>query len=335
MQYDVFISYSSVDQKIAEGVCAYLEQHGIRCFVAYRDIPRGVVWAAAIVDALENARMMLVLFSRHFNESRQVDREIELAAEQDIPILTFRLSDAAFTGAKKYYLKNLNWIDAFPNPEQCFGSLKNNVCLLLNIPSDGAKVSIQQTEDLNIKEAAQYKNVDLGLSVCWAEHNVGASSPEKYGDYFAWGETEPKSNYTEETYKYYDKTKKTYIDIGKDISGTKYDVARAQWGGNWRMPRLEEIKELINKCSWQWTELKGINGYKVTGPNGNSIFLPAAGCRDGTGVNCRGSYGSYWSGTLDENDSNNACFLYFYSGCHDWYSYYRFNGRTVRPVTDK
>ncbi len=336
MQYDVFISYSSVDQKIAEGVCAYLEQHGIRCFVAYRDIPRGVVWAAAIVDALENARMMLVLFSRHFNESRQVDREIELAAEQDIPILTFRLSDAAFTGAKKYYLKNLNWIDAFPNPEQCFGSLKNNVCLLLNIPSDGAKVSIQQTADRNIKEAAQYKKVDLGLSVCWAEHNVGASSPEEYGDYFAWGETEPKSEYMAETYKYYDKTKKTYIDIGKDISGTKYDVARAQWGGNWRMPRLEEIKELINKCLWQWTELKGIKGYKVTGPNGDSIFLPAAGYRCGTEVDSRGSYGFYRSGTLDEYYSGNAYGLGFYSGNHDWCSSsYRDYGLTVRPVTDE
>ena len=335
MQYDVFISYSSVDQKIAEGVCAYLEQHGIRCFVAYRDIPRGVVWAAAIVDALENARMMLVLFSRHFNESRQVDREIELAAEQDIPILTFRLSDAAFTGAKKYYLKNLNWIDAFPNPEQCFGSLKNNVCLLLNIPSDGAKVSIQQTADRNIKEAAQYKKVDLGLSVCWAEHNIGASSPEKYGDYFAWGETEPKSNYTAETNKYYDKTKKTYIDIGKDISGTKYDVARAQWGGNWRMPRLEEIKELIDKCSWQWTELKGINGYKVTGPNGNSIFLPAAGNRIGTEVSSRGSNGSYWSGALYEGISSRAYRLYFCSRYPNWYYYGRSGGHTVRPVTDK
>ena len=334
MQYDVFISYSSVDQKIAEGVCAYLEQHGIRCFVAYRDIPRGVVWAAAIVDALENARMMLVLFSRHFNESRQVDREIELAAEQDIPILTFRLSDAAFTGAKKYYLKNLNWIDAFPNPEQCFGSLKNNVCLLLNIPSDGAKVSIQQTADRNIKEAAQYKKVDLGLSVCWAEHNIGASSPEKYGDYFAWGETEPKSNYTAETNKYYDKTKKTYIDIGKDISGTKYDVARAQWGGNWRMPRLEEIKELIDKCSWQWTELKGINGYKVTGPNGNSIFLPAAGYRRGGDVYCCSTIGYFWSAKLSWN-SYAEDFNIRNGGYSSGTVCNRSYGLTVRPVTDK
>ena len=131
MQYDVFISYSSVDQKIAEGVCAYLEQHGIRCFVAYRDIARGVVWAGAIVEALERSRMMLVLFSKHFNNSKQVDREIELAAEQGMPILTFRLSNEDFTGAKKYYLKNLNWIDAFPNPQKYFGSLKENVSRLL------------------------------------------------------------------------------------------------------------------------------------------------------------------------------------------------------------
>lgn len=178
----------------------------------------------------------------------------------------------------------------------------------------------------------QYKKVNLGLSVCWAEHNIGASSPEEYGDYFAWGETEPKSEYTEETYKYYDKTKKTYIDIGKDIS--KYDVARTQWGGNWRMPRLKEVKELINKCSWQWTELKGINGYKVTGPNGNSIFLPAAGFRNGTEVYRRGSYGAYWSGTLNEGYGNDACSLNFSSGGHDWYSDYRYNGHSVRPVTE-
>lgn len=149
MRYDVFISYSSRDQKIAEGVCAYLEQHGIRCFVAYRDIPRGVVWAGAIVDALEHSRMMLVLFSKHFNDSQQVDREIELAAEQGMPILTFRLSEDDFTGAKKYYLKNLNWIDAFPNPEHYFGSLKDNVCRLLgqeSTPISVDKVAKQEQQ---------------------------------------------------------------------------------------------------------------------------------------------------------------------------------------------
>ena len=132
-RYDVFISYSTDDQKVVEGICAYLEQHHIRCFVAYRDIPAGVVWAKAIVDGLDNSRMMLVVFSGSFNSSEQVDREIELASEDHKPILTFRITDDAFRGAKKYYLKNINWIDAFPNPERSFGPLLNNICRLLDI----------------------------------------------------------------------------------------------------------------------------------------------------------------------------------------------------------
>ena len=133
MKYDVFISYSSHDQKVVEGLCAYLEQHKIRCFVAYRDIPRGVVWARAIVEALDESRMMVVVFSNHFNNSDQVDREIELASEDHKPILTFRITDDAFKGAKKYYLKNINWIDAFPNPAELFGSVADNVAKLLDM----------------------------------------------------------------------------------------------------------------------------------------------------------------------------------------------------------
>ncbi len=144
MRYDVFISYSSIDQKIAEGVCAYLEQQGIRCFVAYRDIPRGVVWATAIVEALENSRMMVVLFSKNFNDSSQVEREIELASNMEMPILTFRLSDVAFRGAKKYYLQNLNWIDAFPNPERSFGALYGNVSSLLGIAVSGGGKGVKK-----------------------------------------------------------------------------------------------------------------------------------------------------------------------------------------------
>lgn len=116
-RYDVFISYSSDDQKVVEGVCGYLERKGYRCFVAYRDIPRGVVWASAITDAIDASAMMVVVFSNAFNVSSQTDREIELASENHIPILTYRVTDTEMTGAKKYYLKNLNWIDAFPNPE--------------------------------------------------------------------------------------------------------------------------------------------------------------------------------------------------------------------------
>ena len=135
MKYDVFISYSSYNQKIVEAMCAYLEQHKVRCFVAYRDIPKGVVWAKAIVEALDQSKMMVVVFSEEFNMSDQVDREIELASEDKKPILTFRISDAMFKGAKKYYLKNLNWIDAFPHPEKVFDALLDNVCKLIGRPS--------------------------------------------------------------------------------------------------------------------------------------------------------------------------------------------------------
>lgn len=156
MRYDVFISYSSIDQKIAEGVCAYLEQQGIRCFVAYRDIPRGVVWAEAIVEALDQSRMMVVLFSKNFNDSKQVNREIELASNLNMPILTFRLSNDDFEGAKKYYLQNLNWIDAFPNPERSFGALHRNVASLLGMTTSGNEVEKETPESRGSKSSNLY-----------------------------------------------------------------------------------------------------------------------------------------------------------------------------------
>ena len=186
--------------------------------------------------------------------------------------------------------------------------------------------------------------VDLGLSVKWACCNVGASVPEGYGGYYAWGETEEKSNYTEETYQYardldgdgnYWDDEDNWINIGSNISGTQYDAAHVKWGGSWRMPTRDEIKELVNKCSWKWTSLNGVNGQLVTGPNGNSIFLPAAGYRNGTGLGRRGSYGYYWSATLDEDGSGDAYNLDFNNGDSGWGDWLgRGGGFTVRPVTE-
>ncbi len=177
------------------------------------------------------------------------------------------------------------------------------------------------------------KKVDLGLSVCWAGWNVGATSPEGYGNYYAWGETTTKSNYSESSYQYHNGN--DYVNIGSNISGTRYDVARAQWGGSWRMPTKAEFQELIDRCTWTWTTYNGVNGYKVTGPNGNSIFLPAAGYRYGTGLDDGGSLGSYWSGSLSESGQSDAYFLNFNSGDRGVYNYYREYGYTVRPVCNK
>lgn len=131
MKFDVFISYSSADQKTAEGICDYLERMGYRCFVAYRDIPEGVVWATVITEAIDDSIMMVVVFSHAFNISPHTNREIELASENKMPILTYRIADDEMTGAKKYYLKNLNWINAFPNVEDHFGKLLASVKRLI------------------------------------------------------------------------------------------------------------------------------------------------------------------------------------------------------------
>ncbi|MCD8302235.1 MAG: DUF1566 domain-containing protein, partial [Prevotellaceae bacterium] len=149
--------------------------------------------------------------------------------------------------------------------------------------------------------------VDLGLSVKWATCNVGASSPSDYGNYYAWGEASTKSSYTEDNSKTYEKT------IPDMVGYSSYDAARANWGSTWRLPTASEIDELVC-CRREWTTMGGHEGYKVTGPNGNSIFLPAAGWRYGTSLLGAGDYGYYWSSTPNESDTRGAYYLFFYSG---------------------
>ena len=169
--------------------------------------------------------------------------------------------------------------------------------------------------------------VDLGLSVKWATCNVGASSPSDYGDYFAWGETSPKYSYTRENSVTYKK------NIGDIAGNARYDAARANWGSSWRLPTGSECQELVDRCTWTWTTQGGHEGYKVTGRNGNSIFLPAAGWRNGSSLDNAGEYGRYWS-SLPGEDNTDAYNLLFDSGCQNVFWYYRSLGRSVRPVSE-
>lgn len=181
--------------------------------------------------------------------------------------------------------------------------------------------------------------VDLGLSVKWATCNVGAFSPEEYGDYFAWSETKPKSSYFSDnsiTYGLSPSELESRGIIGSDGNLTAaHDAATANWGGSWRMPTFDEIKELLYNCIWKWTTCNGVNGQLVTGPNGNSIFLPAAGYRVGIDFCNRGLDGEYWSATLDEIYSFLAYNLDFSSDYNLYFNNYdRYYGFTVRPVTE-
>ena len=185
-----------------------------------------------------------------------------------------------------------------------------------------------------------HKYVDLGLpsGLKWATCNVGADFLEDYGDYFAWGETTTKAGYTEENsltsrLTISELQSQGIIDGDHNLTPS-YDAARANWGGSWRMPTEAEQRELIDNCTWERTTQNGVNGYKVTGPNGNSIFLPAAGYRYGSSLDHAGEYGYYWSSSPYESDSSSAYRLYFDSSGQyvDWD--YRGDGRSVRPVAE-
>ena len=210
----------------------------------------------------------------------------------------------------------------------------------------GEEVTFTTKANVNISDPTGTENgygyVDLGLSVKWATMNVGASSPEDYGDYFAWGEVEPKDYYDWSTYKYCN---------GSNNSLTKYnnnsnygtvdnktqleltdDVARANWGGSWRMPTEAEMTELREQCTWTWTTQNGVNGCKVTSKsNGNSIFLPAAGYR-GSSSGGAGREGEYWSSSLETGSPDGARGVNFDSSNAYRNGFYRYAGLSVRPV---
>jgi len=199
------------------------------------------------------------------------------------------------------------------------------------------------------KESAG-KAVDLGLSVKWADMNVGATTPEDYGDYFAWGETKPKEIYNWSTYtwcegsrttltKYCNNNSKGIVD-NKTSLELADDAARANWGGTWRMPTYDELCELNNKCTWTWTTRNYVTGFSVTGPNGNSIFLPAAGYRSDENLYDTGYNGDYWASSLYTSNASFARYVYFYfntssgANSHTPGEEYRCFGRSIRPVKE-
>ena len=156
--------------------------------------------------------------------------------------------------------------------------------------------------------APAQKAVDLGLSVLWADRNVGADSPETPGIYVAWGELQPKEEYLMENYRFclgdystptkyfaFDSKRVTTVPDGKTILEPEDDVATVILGSDWRTPTNAEITELVQQCTWEWTASGDAPGYRVTGPNGNAIFLPAAGIKTGSRLMYDGHEGYYWT----------------------------------------
>ena len=192
-----------------------------------------------------------------------------------------------------------------------------------------------------------HEYVDLGLpsGTLWATCNVGATAPEEYGDYFAWGETEPKNDYSVSTYKWCNGSNKTLtkycIDSdygyngftdGKTELDPEDDAAYVNWGPSWRIPTTEQQRELYEKCSSVWTTQNGVDGRLFTGPNGNTLFLPGAGYRWNELLDYMGLDGFYWSRTLSPSSSYDVYDLYFSSDVVIRIDGYRNGGHSVRAV---
>lgn len=228
----------------------------------------------------------------------------------------------------------------------------NDIFIDIKITQEGKKTNTQAVYNYspNVSSPTGYLNghgyVDLGLpsGTLWATYNIGASSPEGYGNYYAWGESTTKTNYNWSTYRYcsgdynYNLLTKYCNDSFYGSNGftdnlttlqSYDDAATANWGQGWRMPTEKEIQELKEKCRWTWMS----KGYKVTGPNGNSIFLPAAGYRSDSSLIYAGSRGHYWSSSLKTVDPRYACVYDFGSSYYDASDgALRRSGRSVRAV---
>ena len=188
------------------------------------------------------------------------------------------------------------------------------------------------------------EEVDLGLSVNWRGWNVGATKAEEYGNYFAWGETEQKEEYTWQTYFENPYDENDYwvgCATTTDITGSDKDAATVVLGEKWRTPTSEEMKELMDNCTWKWTTMNEVNGYmvesNVAGYEGNYIFLPAAGNYDKKDVKNKGSYGGYCTSTPLSSESKAAAYnLYFYGETIlSTQNSNRYTGRSIRPVCEK
>lgn len=227
---------------------------------------------------------------------------------------------------------NASWVTCIPNGNSLTVTVERNenrterkaVIVFKRIDNGAVLTSVDVTQAIATTGSVNgYDFVDLGLSsgLLWATCNVGASEPEENGDYYAWGETSVKSSYT------LDNSLTQGLSLGDISANHSYDAAASKWGSTWRMPKEKDMEELLFECDWAWTTQNGVNGYKVTGPNGNSIFLP----NDGAGMQGQYSSSYYWTSSPNGNQgavtlSVSAAYNGLVSAAN------RFFGYCIRPV---
>lgn len=378
----IFISYSRFDLEVVDRIVKTIEQNtGANCWVDLTGIESGSLFEDKIIQAIDNADVLLFMMSDQSLKSPWAKREVFYAEEKGKRVIPVSLDGKSLRGWAQFHFGNVNFIDASSKEqmEKLLSDLRSWTDG--SIGTDNAPVSphpkrwgrwvipvgiavislilfLALWERRRTEQGGRYGGqgpfnshewVDLGTGVKWATCNVGASTPEAYGAFFAWGETSPKSEYKWDNYKFL-----VTGDSWSNVTFSKYstrsnrgavddktrldygdDAARVIWGGSWRIPTRSELDELLTKCTWTWTTQGGKNGYKVTSKtNGNSIFLPAAGYQlDGTLYDC-GSVGYYWSSSLFSSNPFGAHSLRFSTEEVEWYIGARRSGFPIRPVSE-
>ena len=354
MSERVFISYKRVDKDRVFAIKDFIER-GLGgdvdgknyCWIDLEGIESDAQFANVIIRAINRADIFLFMYSATHSEIVDFEndwtvKEINFAQMKKKRIVFVNIDGSALSDWFALLFGTKQQVDG--TDEGALGRLCNDMRKWLGLSMEGKAVSAAGGKGIGSSTKADsgvapkvtksiingHEYVDLGLpsGLKWATCNVGASSPEEYGDYYAWGEVETKSSYTVEN-------SVTYGKSISDISGNpSYDVARKKWGSSWRLPTMDEFEELQYKCKWKRITQGSKECYKVIGPNGNSIFLPAAGFCCGSKLYKAGKFGYYWSSSPHESYDNYAYYSYFLSSYFRGKSIYSYYGHSVRPVSE-
>ena len=274
------------------------------------------------------------------NQDKMPDANVEYT----LTVLSANSSLGTVSGSGRYTLGTNVKIIATPTKNAEFKSWSDcnvvDTMRIITLTSDSIITATFKERSNGVTNDHEW--VNLGLSVKWATCNVGATTPEDYGDYYAWGEIATKNTYNWSTYtlangnydaltKYCNSSSYGTVDNKTTLEAAD-DAATQNWGGNWRMPTNDEWQELKDNCTWTWTTKNSVNGYEVKATNGNSIFLSAAGYRFDGELDLAGSCGYYWSSSLSVFNPYVAQCMLFDSGYHRTNDDYRDYGLSVRPV---